>query len=29
MEAHCRYIDEEVFASRDLELGRHAAGVVT
>ena len=29
MEAGCRRADVEVFASRDLELGRHAAGLGT
>ena len=29
MEAGCRRADVEVFASRDLELGKHAAGLET
>ena len=29
MEAGCRRADVEVFASRDLEFGRHAAGLGT
>jgi len=27
LEAGCRCVDVEVFVSRDLELGRHAAGL--
>ena len=29
LEARCRRADVEVFASRDLELGRHAVGLGT